>query len=163
MTIVLLEGIEKLLVNDVEVVNNLRVGRGNIHIPVGSSISNNVTLKVVLLPRGLEGSSLIPLMNLPSKVGNIDTSIALTRDVKGVSQILGEVSVPVLESSEGILRYRHIILVLIFCGVSPGESNASRALNVKHVSSQVPWLRVCLNGVFSIVNNEGSVLLEESK
>jgi hypothetical protein len=81
VAIVFLEGLQKSLGDDIEVVNNLRKSRRDIDVPVCSSITYDESFKVVVLHCGMHERSLVPLMNLPCKIGNINASIAFSRDV----------------------------------------------------------------------------------
>ena len=54
--------------------------------------------------------------------------------------------------------------MLIIIGViSDGVANTSRALNIEHVGPLVPGVRIVLDVVLTIVDDEGTVLLEESE
>lgn len=44
-----------------------------------------------------------------------------------------------------------------------GVADASRALDIKHVCSYVPRIGIILDVVFTIVDHEGTVLLEKSQ
>jgi hypothetical protein len=64
--------------NDVEVVNDIRERGRNINVPIGSTIANNETLKVVSLGLLVHRDKLIVLMDLPSEVGDVYASVALS-------------------------------------------------------------------------------------
>lgn len=53
----------------------------------------------------MEDLSSVPLVNLPSKIGYIDTSIALTRNIEFIRKILWEALKPILNSGKSILGY----------------------------------------------------------
>jgi hypothetical protein len=70
--------IKKWLLNQVEVVHHIWEGRGDIHIPLGSTVTHNEALKIQLCLLSSNFNLLVVLMNLPSKVGCVDPTVALT-------------------------------------------------------------------------------------
>lgn len=87
----------------------------------------------------------VVLVDLPRKIRNINTSIALSRDVKIVLEVLGPSLKEVLKSSQGVLGLRHIILIHVLRSCSPGESYSGGTFNIQNISSLVPWLRVFID------------------
>ena len=71
-------GVKEWLLNQVEMVQNIWERGVYVDVPLGGTITNNETLKIQL-GLGLSDSNLlIVLVDLPSEVGDIDTSITLT-------------------------------------------------------------------------------------
>jgi hypothetical protein len=155
--------LDKARGDDVEVVHDVGEGRRDIDIPIGSTVADNETLQVVALGLLVDVNKLVVLMNLPCKVGNIDSSIAFTRDIKRVVEELGVSSEEVLHGGKGVLGLSHIIVDSVLGVDTDGVADTGGALDVKDVSTFVPGLWVGLDVVFTIINNEGTVLLEEGK
>ena len=120
-------------------------------------------MEVVALGLLVNADKLVVLVELPSEVGDVDTSITLTGDVQRVVEELGEAAEEVLHGSEGILGLSHIIVNSIFWVHTNGVANTCRALDVEDVGALVPWLRIGLDLILTIINNEGTVLLEKSE
>ena len=147
--------------DDVEVVHYVGERWRDINIPVSSTVADDETLEVVSLGLLVYADKLVVLMNLPSEVGNVDASIAFTGDVEGVVEELGESSVEVLHGGKGVLGLGHIIVDSVLGVLTDGVADTGRALNVEDVSTLVPGLGVFLDVVFAIINDEGTMLLEE--
>jgi hypothetical protein len=148
---------------DVEVVHDVRERGRDVNVPVGGTIAYDETLEVVALGLLVYADSLVVLVELPSEVRDVDTSITLTGDVQRIVEELGEATEEVLHSSEGVLGLSHIIVNSIFWVHSNRVADTCRTLDVEDISALVPWLRIGLDLVFTIINNERTVLLEESQ
>jgi len=88
--------------DDVEVLNNVGERGGDVHVPVGSTVTHYETLQVVGLALLVDSDELVVLMDLPSEVGDVDAGVGLTRDVEGVVEELRVATVEVLDGSEGV-------------------------------------------------------------
>ena len=149
--------------DDVEVVHDIRERRGDINIPVSSTVSDDEPLQVVSLSLLVHAHQLVVLVDLPGEVRHIDSSITLTRDVQGVVEELGEATEEVLHGSEGILGLSHVVVDPVLGVDTDGVADTGGALDVEDVSTLVPGLWVRLDVVFTIINDEGAVLLEEGQ
>ena len=89
--------------NDIEIVYNIGERGRDVDIPIGSTVADNETLEVIALCLLVDRNKLIVLMNLPGEVRYVDTSIALTGDVKRVIEEFRETAIEVLNGSKGIL------------------------------------------------------------
>jgi hypothetical protein len=58
----------------------------------------------------VNSDELVVLMDLPSEVGYVDSSVGLSRDVEGVIEELRVTTIEVLNGSEGVTRLSHIIV-----------------------------------------------------
>lgn len=74
-----------------------------VDVPLGGTIANNETLKIQLALGLPDPHLLVVLVNLPSKVGGVDTSVTLTCNVEIIHKIFGEELVPIEESGLRIL------------------------------------------------------------
>ena len=147
--------------DDVEVVDDVGEGGRDVDVPIGRTVAYNETLKVVALSLLVNVDKLVVLVDLPSEVGDVDTSVALTGDIERVVKELGEAAVEILHGSKGVLGLSHIIVNSVLRVHTDGVSNTSRALDIKNVSTLVPWLRIGFDEVFAIIDDEGAVLLEK--
>jgi hypothetical protein len=91
-TAVLLDSIIKAVRNDLELVNNIRVGRPDVDMEVSGSVSYTDTSDVNLV-FFLSSRLKVVLNSLVSKVRNVNSSIRLTSNVKLVGLVLRELSV----------------------------------------------------------------------
>jgi hypothetical protein len=92
--VILLEIVDLRFGNQVKAVKDIRITGGNIDIPVGSTIAHNKSFQVVRYYIRIEWSHLVVLVDLPCHVGDIDTSVTLSRHVEIIFQILWEFLVP---------------------------------------------------------------------
>lgn len=82
----------------------------SIPVPTSGSITNHETFYVDLCAGDFFKINLsVELENLPGKVWDIDTSIALSRHVKLITDELWEFFIPTLYSFQSIFRLEHII------------------------------------------------------
>jgi hypothetical protein len=163
MTVVRSVVLQKAGRNDVEVFNNVGEWRWDVHVPVGSTVSNNETLQVVGLALLVNSDKLVMLMDLPSEVGDVDASVRLSRDIERVVEELRVSAIEVLNSSKSIARLSHIIVNAILWINTDWIADASRTFDIKHVCSYVPGIRIILDVVLTIVDNKGPMLLEKSE
>lgn len=104
-TIISLQIINIIVWNEVETVHSPWEGWRNIVIPIGGTVSNDVTLQIVgVLSLVLKNLLLdVELVDLPGEVWNVDSSVAFAGDEEVISQVLWEFVVPLMESFDGIL------------------------------------------------------------
>jgi len=165
--VVLELGIVELLVNQTMPVGHLESGRGAIILPVGDTIADHHTLQVWQESVWVVQVSLDVVVHQPKKVGNVNASVGLTRDVKIVALELWEL----LEPSKDCLE-----VVLCRIVVREFEAHLGRVcevriaytgwlLDVQHVSLSVPAVRICslVPSCISVLPLEGSVFLHETK
>jgi hypothetical protein len=103
MAVVGFKIIEHLWRNDVEISDCSREARLNINIPVCRSITNHHTGEVHFKSVTLKSGLLIVLIDLPSEVWNINSTVAFTRDEQLIWEILWEFSKPLLKSGKSVL------------------------------------------------------------
>ena len=75
-----------------------------VEVHVSDTISNDETFEVVGIIPVVHLLHKVPLVDLPGKVGSVNSSIALSSNVKTVVSVVGEGLVEVLKADEGILR-----------------------------------------------------------
>lgn len=165
--VVLELGIVELLVNQTMPVGHLESGRGAIILPVGDTIADHHTLQVWQESVWVVQVSLDVVVHQPKKVGNVNASVRLSRDIKIVALELRELLEPSKDCLEVVLcrivvrefeaHLRRVCKVRI--------ANTSWLLDVQHVSFSVPavGIRSLVPGCISILPLEGSVFLHETK
>lgn len=161
--IIIIVCVKKRLCHEIKVVHNFREWLWDIYFPISGTISNYEALKIKLSLCLLNSNKKIVLMNLPSKIGSIDASIALSWNIKIISKIFREIFVKIQYCGKGVLRLWHIIVLIVWWCISNRKAYTSWTFYIKHVCSLVPWLWICLNKVLSIINDIGSMLLEKSE
>jgi hypothetical protein len=97
VAVISLKIVEHLRRNDIEIADSSWEAWLNIDIPVSGSVTHHHTGKVYFKSVTLERGLLIILINLPSEVRYINSTIALTRDKQLVGQVLWELSKPLFE------------------------------------------------------------------
>lgn len=104
-TIISLQIINIIVWNEVETVHSPWEGWRHIVVPIGGTVSNDVTLQIVgVLSLVLKNLLLdVELVDLPGEVWNVDSSVAFAGDEEVISQVLWEFGVPLMESFDGIL------------------------------------------------------------
>lgn len=94
--------IKQFLGNHIEIAESLGEARHHIDIPVGRTISDHNTSKRNCSQLVTEGSLQVVLVDLPSKVGHVNSTVGFTTDVNRVRVELREFSQPVLEGGKGV-------------------------------------------------------------
>ena len=102
-------------------------------------------------------------MNLPSEVGNVDSSVGFTGDEEWVVEELRVARVEVLNCGHSIAGLSHIVVDAILRVHANRETDASRTFNIEHVGPFIPGVRIVLDVELTIVDHEGTVFLEQSK
>ena len=135
VALVVFEGLEEVVRDDVEVGCSCWERWRAIIRPVCSSISNHKTFNVYVIECWVEFSLEVVLINLPGKVGHVDSSVALTRYKEFVLHELWEFDVPGFKSGKSILGLDHVVGLQVLFGTSVRPTDSSRALKPKHVGS----------------------------
>ena len=156
-------GVEERLGDQVEIVHHLGERRRDVDVPLGGAVAYDEALQVQLGLHLLHLHELIVLVYLPSEVGSVDSAVALARDVQIVAEVLGEVLVPIEQCRKGVLRLRHVVVLVVRDELGDREAHTGRALEVEDVSALVPRLGISLDVILAIIDNIGSVLLEEGQ
>ena len=133
----------------------------SIVLPVGDTITDGETLKVWL--EIVLSSALVVLVNVVGKVGHVDASIGLTRDVKVVILELGELFVPLEDDIQVVLSTGMVIKGAVLDALAVGVTDASGLLDVKEVGLHVPGVHIRVEFVGTGCDLEGTVLLHETK
>ena len=149
----LLPILKQVLLNDLEVLEGLRERRPDVITPVGGTVANHGALQVDLSKVSVELSLQVVPVDLPGEVRYVDTSVGLTADEETVAQELGELCEPVLECSKCILGLDHIVGAHVSLGASDRPADAGRALNEENVGALVPRVRVSLEVVLAVIQD----------
>jgi hypothetical protein len=163
MAVWIVHDVQQVLGNDVEVEDNVGERWGDVQVPVGSSISNDVTLEGNDALRVRELFLEVELINLPWEVGHIDAGIALTRDVEIVLHKVGEFGVEALEGVQEVNWLEHVVCLEVGIGICGRVSDSGGTLDIKHVMEVVPGVGIRLNDILAVINNERAIFLEESE
>lgn len=122
---------QPLLWDHVEIEDSIWECWPHIEFPISGTISYHSSVKINVSECWVVHSSQVVLVNLPSKVWSVNTSVTLSRYPQFVALKLWELRVPVLKSVKCILRLRHIIMLPGHVGLGYGISNTSWTFNVK--------------------------------
>lgn len=163
MTVVGLKSFKKTSGDSVEVEDSPGEGRHAINRPVSQPIAYHGSCQVNVVKRGVEFSLEIVLVDLPSKVGNVDSGIRLSTHEELVFLEFREFGVPDFESVDGVLGLDHIVGGHVLVSLSQGVADTSRTFEPHDVGSLVPGVGVVLDLCFTIINNPRSILLHESE
>jgi len=155
--------VKKRLCHEIKVVHNFREWLWDIYFPISGTISNYEALKIKLSLCLLNSNKKIVLMNLPSKVRHVNSSITFTWDVEVIICPLWETCIEVSKCGKGINRLCHIIMNTIVWIVTHWITNTCRAFNIENISSFIPGIRIVLDKILSIINDKWSMFLEESE
>lgn len=148
---------------------HIRILRDGIDCPVRAPVPYNEPFKRVdrslgvVAERPQSESLLVPLMDLVGQEGCVDAGIGFSRDEQVIVKELGEAPEEVSQSGEGVLRLRVVSEDQVILGLSVGEANTCRALNVEDIGSHVPRPRVLNDCRCIILDHIWSVLLDESE
>ena len=110
--------------------DNLHVGKGgrergpHIVAPVGGSVTDHGAAETDLGKVSVELGLEVVLVDLPGHVGNIDSSVRLTRDEDIVGEVLREFLEPVTKGLDGILGLDHVVGVEVVVLSSGGPADA---------------------------------------
>ena len=105
------ELIVELLANKGVPVAHVDISSVGVVLPVGDAITDGETLKVRLEDGIIISVLLVVLVNIVGKVGDVDTSIGLTRDVKLIIGELGELLEPLEGDGQVVLAAFLVIRV----------------------------------------------------
>ena len=111
-------------------------------LPVSYAVSDSKTFKVRLERIFVISVILVVLDDVVGKVGHINSSIRLTRDIKFVLLEFREEFVPLEDGSEVVLTTCVIIEGTVLGALTVRVTDSSGLLDVKNVSLSVP--RVCV-------------------
>ena len=109
--------------------DDLHVGKGlgergpNVVAPVGGSVTDHGTTEADLGEISVELSLEVVLVDLPGKVGNVDSSVRLTGDEDVVGKVLGELLEPVTKGLNGIFGLNHVVGVEVVVLSSDGPAD----------------------------------------
>ena len=144
-------------------VGHIDEGGSGVILPVGNTISDSETLKVRLEGVCVISVLLVVLDDVVGKVGHIDSSIRLTRDVKLVLLELREEFVPLEDGGEVVLSASVIIEGAVLGALTVRVTDTSGLLDVKDVGLSVP--RVSILGEVGATRGklEGTILLHEAE
>jgi hypothetical protein len=109
---------------------------------------------------------LVVLVDLPSQVWNVDSSVALTGEEELVSSELWEVLLEEdTDCHQSIFGGAGVTMVSVCFAFSLGESNTSWLFEEKHACVFVPWMWVFVDfsPLLSVINDPWAILLEVSK
>lgn len=152
-----------LLTHERVPVGHIDEGGSGVILPVGNTVSDSETLEVRLEGVCVISVLLVVLDDVVGKVGDIDSSIRLTRDVKLVLLELREEFVPLEDGGEVVLSASVIIEGAVLGALTVGVTDTSGLLDVKDVGLSVP--RVSILGEVGATRGklEGTVLLHEAE
>lgn len=163
MAVVAFVLLEKSSRNEVKVESSLGEGGHAVDVPVGETISYHSTCKRDVVECWVKCSLQVVLIDLPSEVRYINSSVTFTTYEKFVSFEFRELSVPKLKGSNGVLRLDHVIGLEILVSSCGTETDSGGTLEPNDVSLHVPGERVVLNHTLTVVDNSRSVLLHHTK
>jgi len=157
--------------NQVEVFNDIWEAWHDIMIPIGSTVANNETFQIddhligIIRPNLCK---LVVLVNLPSQIRRVNTTIAFTWNEKWIisssGSVLWELRIPLPKSKIGVLRLNHVIVYHIFVLNLPWrEANASRWFQVNHTGIRNPWVWVFCHSCREVINHPRTVFLHEAE
>jgi len=154
---------EKALLNDLEVSEGGWECGPHIVGPVGGTIADHSSTKFDHGEGLVELSLLVVLVDLPGKVRNVDSSVRLTGNENFVVKALGELGEPHAESIDGVLGLNHIVSVeiAILTGNRPADTGGT--LKEHNVGAFVPRVRVRLEVILAIVNDNRSKFLHHAE
>ena len=109
VAIVFLKGLVKVIRYHVEVSSCGWESWLNIVSPVCCTIAHHITSQVDVLQSWIELSLEVILVDLPRKIGHVDSTVALTGYEKLVVLEFWEFNIPSLEGSERVLGLDHIV------------------------------------------------------
>lgn len=89
--------------DQVEVVDNIWESGRDIDVPISSTIGNNETFQRKSLGLLVYLDKRVVVVDLPSQVGCVDSTVALARYVKIICKEFWETSVPVKKGRESVL------------------------------------------------------------
>jgi len=115
------------------------------HLPASAAVANHHSFQVNVVKRSVEFGLQVVLVDLPSKVRHIDSSVTFSTNKELVSLELREFGVPNFESVDGVLRLDHIVSLHVLVGLSERVSDTSRTLEPHDRGCGVPGVRVVLD------------------
>ena len=152
-----------LLTHERVPVGHVDEGGCGVILPVGNTVSNSETLEVRLEGICVISVLFVVLDNVVGKVGHIDSSIRLTRDVKLVLLEFREEFVPLKDGGEVVLTACVIIEGAVLLALTVRVTDTSGLLNVKDIGLSVPRVFVWFEGVTTRGKLEGTILLHEAE
>ena len=152
-----------LLAHERVPVGHVDEGGGGVILPVGNTVTDSETLKVRLEGVIVISVLLVVLDDVVGKVGHIDASIRLTRDVKLVLLEFGEELVPLEDGGEVVLAARVIVEGAVLDALAVRVTDTSGLLNVKDVGLLVPGVFVLVELGAARLESEGTILLHEAE
>lgn len=123
--VIFLHGIKKFVRNEIEATSGLWNNWGIVIFPFGGTIANDETLEVITIFSFFHLVLFVVLVDLPSEIWSINTSIGLTSHKEVVVFVFWELDVPLLESFESIFRDTHVVMFHVLGCIGDGESNTS--------------------------------------
>lgn len=163
MAVVSLKSFKKTSGDSVEVEDSPGEGRHAINSPVSQPIAYHGSCQVNVVKRGIEFSLEIVLVDLPSKVRHVDSSITLSTHEELVFLEFRELGVPDFESVDGVLRLDHIVGGHVLVGRSERVADTSRTFEPHDIGLRIPGVGIVLDLCFAIIYNPRSVLLHEAE
>ena len=141
---ILLELIQPWLWYQAELGDSRRDARGIVIKPVGGAVAYHCTNEVYL--HGWAWSSAVEdvelqvaLVNLPSKIWDVKTSVALSRNKQRIVGVFRELFVKLLQSNECIFRRAHVRVLDVVTVIGHDRiPDAGWRFNIKNVGLIVP-------------------------
>lgn len=134
----LIVAVQHLLRNNIVPIKNLRETCLDIKVPIGGAISNDHAGKIV--SHFFFGIDIV-LVELPSQIWGVNSTVAFPCDIKRIPKVLWEVLVPLFKGRESIICLSVIVVDLILFW-SVGEANTRWRLKVNDVGVLGPGVRI---------------------
>ena len=104
------------------------------------------------------------MVNLPSKIWHVKTSVALSRNEQRIVGVFRELFVKLLQSNESVFRRAHVRVLDIVTVIGHDRvPDAGWRFNIEHVGLIVPGVGVDIHGLSVIINDPRSVFLPKPK
>ena len=152
-----------LLTHERVPVGHVDEGGSGVILPIGNTVSDSETLEVRLKGIFVISVLLVVLDDVVGKVGHIDSSIRLTRDVKLVLLELREEFVPLKDGGEVVLATGVIIEGAVLGALTVRVTDTCGLLNVEDVGLSVPRVSILVECGATGGKLEGTVLLHETE
>lgn len=163
MAVVSLVGLKQTSGDSVEVKHSSRERGHAVNVPVSQPIAYHGSSQWDVVEGRVEFSLQVVLVDLPSEVRDVDSSITFSTNKELVSLEFRELFVPDFECSNSVLRLNHIVGLHVLFGLSERVADSSGTLKPDNVSLCVPGVGVVFDYCLTIIHNPRSVLLHETK